>query len=549
MKSTGLISRQSMFTALTLFFTASFALTLWMAFYVPVYGDEIAWKLFSNRQFVDHGKLVYIFAQCDKGYWLDTPITWYPMQWLDSLIYGNASNDRLLRILGSMGFVLLLGSWTVILRSTSQLPWLICTLFVTVFFSFGITPFLMVFNRPELPLLLWLTLALMLSLWFDRHPLQTRTSKILLTLVFALIACLMTATHPKGLFFFPLLLLAWWRSVRWWPAVLPLLTVMAWTGFETNRIWSIRTSCEEYPGLSALLKSLTLRPNQLWQQPLDFMTGVFTNIKHSTQYISKMAFDAAYSADWLPAGGATFSKLSVVWVSQILVWLPIVLMTIVIVWNTINLVTSTTRDRRFWPFASLIFLSLMMIMSFQTAKNFYEPSLIWPLILLVTIYSFHGTQNNTEIANSQRIVRWVLPTLLIASLLSGYMRYELFFHHAQSWQIKQSQDHSLKINELQQFAQNQCGIEPHTPNLALSLVAYGSFWEHPKPIILDYSTGWWATEANFAQTMHKREAGGLVAECRDLPPEIKPFAKRQGKNCCVSGHDLRNLINLPSTQK
>jgi hypothetical protein len=407
----------------------------------------------------------------------------------------------------------------------------------------------MVFNRPEMPLLIWLTLALLLALWFDRHPLQTRTSKVLVTLVFALIACLMTATHPKALFFFPLILFAWWRSVKWLPTILPLLAVMTWTGFETKQIWSIRTSCDEYPGLSALLKGLTLRPKQLWQQPLEFIAGAFTNLKHSTQYVTKMAFDVAYSGDWLPAGGATFSKLSVVWVSQILVWLPIILVTLVIVFNGVNLITSKSRDRRFWPFASLVFLSLMVIMSFQTAKNFYEPSLIWPLILLVAIYSFQDTKNNAEQAYGQRIIRWVLPTLLIASLLSGYMRYELFFNHAQTWRVKQSQDSSLKINELQQFAQNQCGIEPNAPNLALSLVAYGSFWKHPKPIILDYSAGWWATEANFAQTMHKREAGGLVAECRDLPPETRPFAKRQGKNCCVSGQDLRNLINLPSTQK
>lgn len=104
MKFSGLLAKKSLFFIITLLFTASFVTSLWMALYVPIYDDETVWKLLSSRLFIDQGKLIYLFAQCNRGYWLDMPLTWYPMHWLDSIIYGDASNPALLRTMGWLGF-------------------------------------------------------------------------------------------------------------------------------------------------------------------------------------------------------------------------------------------------------------------------------------------------------------------------------------------------------------------------------------------------------------------------------------------------------------
>ncbi len=543
MKFSGLLAKKSLFFIITLLFTTSFAVTLLIAFYVPIYDDETAWKLLSNRHFVDQGKLVYLFAQCNQGYWLDMPLTLYPMQWLDSVIYGDASNPALLRTTGWLGFLALMGSWVVILRTTSKLSWLTCALFIAAFFSFGVTPFVMVFNRPEQPLLIWLTILLLITLWFDSRPLKTRFSKALITALFALLSCLMAATHPKGLFFFPLILLAWWRCVRWWPANLPLLGVMGWAAFETKHIWYLRTACEEFPGLSGMLKMLTLRPKQLWQEPFKFIDGVLTNLHNSTQYISQMAFNKSYISDWLPPIENTFNQTSIAWVSPLLIWLPIVFVMTIVLLNLAHHAYSKPRGIPYWPIAAFLLLSLLVIMSFQTAKNFYESTLIWPLLLLIALYTFKGSEQ----VWSKHFIRWALPILLIAATVSGYVRYELFFAPAKTWH--QARGKPVNVEALQRFAKTQCNIEASTPNLALGFLAYAAFYQHPKPILLTYSSGWWGTEANFAQTMSKRKAGGLVARCKDLPEETKALAKQQGQFCCVSGADLRNLINTQPIQK
>jgi hypothetical protein len=545
MKSTGLLTKQCLFVIIALLFTASFAMSLWMAFYVPIYGDETAWKVFTNRLFIDQSKLVYLFAQCNRGYWLDMPLTWYPMQWLDSMIYGEASNPAFLRTMGWLGFVALMVSWVVILRTTSKLSWLTCSLFITVFFSFGVTPFVMVLNRPEQPLLIWLTVLLLIMLWFDARPLKSYFSKALITALLALLSCLMATTHPKGLFLFPIILFAWWRCVRWWPTSLPLLGVMGWTAFETKHIWYLRTACDEFPGLGKLLRGLTLRPKELWQDPFKFLGGVLTNLQNSMQYVSQMAFNKSYASNWLPSVETAFNETSVAWVSQIIIWLPIVLVTMIIILNIAHHAKSKPHGIHYWPIAVFLLLSLLVIMSFQSAKNFYESALIWPLLLLIAIYTFKGS----ELDWSKRFLRWVLPILLIAAILSGYMRYELFFTPAKKWQQTQAQDEPFNIDELQRFAKSQCKIEANTPNLVLDFLSYAAFYQHPKPIFLDFSSGWWAKEASFAQTMSKREAGGLVARCEELPDETKVLAKQQGQFCCVSGAALRNLINTQPIQK
>lgn len=532
---------KGVFITITLLFLVTSVVTLWMAFYVPIYEDEIAWKAFSNRLFVDQGKLVYIFAQCNKGYWLDMPITWYPMQWIDSMVYGNASKPELMRQIGWAFFILLMACWTLILRVTSKLPVLICLLFVVVFFSFGVTPFVMVFNRPEQPLLIWLTVILLLTLWIDHHPLKSRLSQVLITALFALLSCLLAATHPKGLFFFPLVLFAWWRCVKWWLPGIPLMGVMAWTALQTKHIWFLRTSCEEYPGLTTTLQKLTLRPKQLWREPLEFIGNALNNLQTSTRYISQMQFEASYPSQWLPHVTEAYARLSIVWISEILVWLPIVLIVAVIALNLAHI--TKERGKVYWPIALCLLLSLLIIMSFQTAKNFYESALIWPVLLLVTIYTFEGSHR----AWSQRLIKWVLPVLLVTAVLSGYLRYELFAQPAQAWQLDRQTDKTAAMQSLQRFAQNQCQITPDTPNLVLGFGSYASFWQHRKPIFLTYSSGWWGAEANFAQIMQSRQAGGLVAQCKDLPPETKPFAKSQGQYCCVSGADLRNLANVAPT--
>lgn len=557
MKYSVLLTRRSLFIALALLFSVAFAVTMWMAFYTPIYEDEMAWKIFSNRLFVDQGKLIYLFAQCNRGYLLDMPLTWFPMQWLDSVIYGNASNPALMRILGWIWFIVLVVCWASMLRMTSKLSTPSCILFVTAFFSFGVTPFAMVLNRPEQPLLIWLTVALLLTFWHDRHPLKTYVGKTIVTGFFALLICLIGATHPKGLFLFPLIAFVWWRCVKWWPASFPLFGVMIWTALETKQIWFLRTGCEEYPGLSTMLQNLTLRPNQIWLEPAEFMRDALTNLLNATQYISQMQFDTQYISDWLPPAGELFKRLPNVWVSQILIWLPIVVVFILMIINVAestrqslyarsqSKVTSKRRLPARWAIALLLSFSLLVIMGFQTAKNFYESSFIWPLILLIAIFSFQHAQQ----ALGQKFVRWVLPILLIAAIISGYFRFELFFQPALQWQSERHHDWQAEQKSLQSFAKNQCDITPDTKNLVLGFSNYGAFWQHQLPILLTYSAGWWGIEANFAQTMSKRQAGGLVAECKDLPKETQAFAKQQGHYCCVSGANLRNLVNIQVNQK
>ena len=96
---------RTLYAVLALAFVGSFLLTLWMVFYFPVYTDEIFWKLMIARLETDHGKLVYLFAQCSEGQWIDAPLTWYPAMSINSWLYEDASQPWRLRVYGWFFFL------------------------------------------------------------------------------------------------------------------------------------------------------------------------------------------------------------------------------------------------------------------------------------------------------------------------------------------------------------------------------------------------------------------------------------------------------------
>lgn len=523
------------FTGLAFVFAVSFALTMWMAFHVPIYSDEPEWKLIGSRILLDAGKLIYLFPACDASQWLDTPLTWYPTRLLDALIYQDASNPFQLRIFGTILFFVLLAAWTTILHITSRLPLASSGLFVISYFSFGVLPFLMVFNRPEQSLLIWLTGGLFAMLWFDKHRVSGLAGKCLLTAFFALLACVIAATHPKGLFFFPVLLLAWWRPVKSLPLGLGLLGVMAWTALETVQIWQVRTVCAESPWLTNILQTLSLQPQQLMHNPGEFFGAGKANLAAFVSYVRGIQFQADYQSMWLPATPHVSSSLPIGVLINALAWLPLIVAAIML---TVNLIRQlSTRQASRTPVALMLALTLTMLVLLQSNKNFYEAGVVFPLVLLVCLFTFTP---DDEGAPNRLVSHLLLPVMLVGASVAGYARYDLFWDHAQKWRADRTHG-PIDNASLRSFVQEQCGISDASENLLLSSETYPAFWQHRRPMFLPYVTGWWATGTDYKQTLAKRDPGGLITSCQGVPTEMTGIIKESRGYCCASAADLKQF--------
>ena len=520
--------------ALTFLFLASFLLTMWMAFFVPLYGDEPAWKLIGARLFIDTGKLLYFFPQCSAGQWIDIPLTWYPARLLDTWIYQDASNPWLLRNIGWLLFCVLLASWTAILHITSRMSLLNSGLFVTSFFSFGVLPFLMVFNRPEQSLLVWLTAGFCVMLWFEKHRVGGLAGKCALTAVFALIACFIGATHPKGLFFFPVIFLAWWRPVKSLPLSLPLLAVMSWAALDTTHVWQMRTTCAESPWLTKIFQSLNLQPQQLFQDPQGFFDAGKANLQAFRSYVESVQFKSKYQTTWLPDAPQVSQSLVTGVLINTLVWLPLL---VALLFTALNLAFQTIRRQAgWWRITLMLALALTALMFLQSNKNFYEAGIVLPIVLLVCIFSFTP---NSELPN-RLLIRVLLPLMMFAGALSSYVRFNLFWPETLAW-AEQRATGNADIATLRSFALDQCGITDTSENLVLDLPTYHAFWQHRHPSFLTFFAGWWGTGTKYEQTLAKQNPGGMVISCKDIPAELAGFTKRQGDYCCASAANLKKF--------
>jgi hypothetical protein len=527
---------RTLYAVLALAFVLSFLSTLWMVFYFPVYGDEIFWKLMIARLETDHGKLVYLFAQCSEGQWIDAPLTWYPAMLIHSWLYEDASHPWRLRVHGWFFFLVLLTLWTCLLKRRAGLGVTDAFLAVSAFLSVGVLPFLLVYARPEQPLLLLITLSLLVTLYKAPANRLSWPIGFLVALSFALVATLLAAIHPKGMFLFPALLVLAWRQLKSWPLLLLLVLVLGWTAYDTSQVWQLRTTCPEFPGLMAVLRGLTLQPGVLLSNPLTFIQQGWSNVLDFGVYVRSLQFQDKYFVDWLPAGQSGVMSSQARSIANILLWTPLLVAVLVIALNWLFDRRPRGRvDHLLW---FSILLSLASIAVLQTQKNFYEVSIVFPLVLLLTIFSF-----GRPVSQSNRGgVRIIIAVLMLAALLSGILREERFGEFVSDWRQARLQQVEMidhQNQDLRDFARKECGIEDNAQRLVLDKDTYQAFWNHEQPIFLDYASGWWAAESHVRDTFRKRRVEGLVGLCTNIPESDRSRAIEFGSYCCMSADALR----------
>lgn len=527
---------RALYALLTLAFVLSFLSTLWMVFYFPVYGDELFWKLMIARLETDHGKLVYLFAQCSEGQWIDAPLTWYPAMLIHSWFYEDASHPWRLRIHGWFIFLFLLALWTCLLKRLTGLGVIDAFLAVSAFLSVGVLPFLMVYARPEQPLLLLITLILLVTLYKAPANRLSWPIGLLVTLSFALVGMLLAATHPKGMFLFPVLLVLAWRQLKSWPLLVLLVLILGWTAYDTSQVWQLRTTCPEFPGLMSVLRGLTLQPGVLLSNPLIFIHQGWSNVLDFGVYVRSLHFQDQYVADWLPAGKGGMMSTQARSVANILLWIPLLVAVLVMALNW--LFDRRPRGRVDLLLWFSILLPLVSIVVLQTQKNFYEVSIVWPLVLLLAIFSFGRSVSESNRGG----VRIIIAVLMLVAILSGILREERFGEFVPGWRQARLQQVEMMDHQnqgLRDFARKECGVEGSAQRLVLDKDTYQAFWNHEQPIFLDYASGWWATESNIRETFRKRRVQGLVALCTNIPELDRSRAIEFGIYCCMSADALR----------
>ena len=93
---------------LLLLVIAAFALNYELAFRIPIYIDEVGWKILHARYFLDKHVSVTLFPQCRTSFSLSRPLVFILPSFFESFIYGDLTNLLKLRI-GSLLYLTQIG--------------------------------------------------------------------------------------------------------------------------------------------------------------------------------------------------------------------------------------------------------------------------------------------------------------------------------------------------------------------------------------------------------------------------------------------------------
>ncbi len=539
-----------------------FCITLALSFFVPVYTDEISIKIALSRAPFDDFILTSLYPQCGaSSYALPIPLTWTPSALIYGLLYGNVAEPTYVRISGVSMFALWLGmlAWFIRRNLDEGIRSLHISAGLVSLVSVGVLPFLLVLSRSEQALFVGITFISILPMAVAQGRPKSHWGWALLSMLFLLAVSFMFYSHPKTSFLIPLMVVSAlylaMLSRRVWVGAI-LLGGLVWTSYENLLFWPRRLHCSDAPFLDGILKSHSLVPSLSGTSLVDFLHHGLSNLLASKEYVRNVLFHARYQSDWLPfkdesrldALSAVLNVgISVIYVALAGYILVLLAERLRADWHDRKLTVQTTV-----PVALLA--GIVVTSFFMVSKNFYESSLILPLLLLLFALLLPSV---AESVRWRRLHSYMFVFLLVVSILSQMNLIRVFATYvphqwgesgqvAGQW-LSVSASNFAKARKEVVEAASRCAIKPGeaNPHLVIDDVTYFVFHDAYRPFHALYIGPFWGRDiggdTNYLPFLNKNHSAGVIARCERLPPELRGLSTESGEYCCIGGQDIKRL--------
>ncbi|HVF83247.1 MAG TPA: hypothetical protein VM913_03635 [Sphingomicrobium sp.] len=530
---------------------AVLACTLLLGLLIPVYTDEVAWR-FAARAALD-GVDRPVFVNCGANTLAVPPLFILALRNISAATNLTLADPIYVRLAGVAWAIVWLSAVLLLIRtiSRSHQERATLTLLAVSLLSLGTLPLVLVMSRPEQPVLLALTTAILIALsgQVSGDPPSVRKS-LAAAWGIALLGAVALAYHLKGVAYLPVFIACALLSSRGdagrfarWSSAAGLVVM----GAIAARYWIDRFKCPNDAVLARLLAEHSIAAGSLDASGL---AGRIAAASNPLSYVGLIVPRGRSGSDWLPPVSVT----PLDWILAI--GIPFAWFAGIALAAACLVRAATSQRHGALPMRLLVLgVTIVVVLAVwgftQVHRNFYEAGLFLPMLLIAIILLVRGAnlpENALSKVGRAAAVAAALGAFSQLVVISKYMP-SLLGSARQAGYID-AQRHSISpfgyaALEQQIIATGKlCGIDPQQRlrSLLIDDLTYFAYMRSYRPLHHLGIVSIWNGEIRDPLAYLKQQgSSGAVLGCKYLSPEMRAGAKQSGEFCCLGASDLTDL--------
>jgi hypothetical protein len=523
---------------------AAFCIAVLTGLFVPVYTDEIGWRLQERAGLDGIDKLFN--ALCGPTSMVAPPLWMMPARYYSAFWNVEFPSPLYTRISGIIYALV----WSVLLAlmvrriAPNGERYRILTTLAFAMMTIGLTPWLLIWSRPEQPILICLTAALWISVkGWDKPVVARKWRGSVAALAIVCLSSVAVSYHLKAVFLAPVFVACVMLSNRSRDTLALRFAAAATTLIMTAdgaRYWIARLRC---PAQSAYLSSQNLGSDLVAAKSMHeagvILLAMVGNI-NPFPYIGRTAPRPNPMSAWLVELQINIGSTVIWWVAITFLWSLVALFAA----NTYIRQAKVSRLYIAEPrliIACTLLISMTGWIATQVIRNDYEAALIVPMLLMILLLVLSCEAASRQIIDNVRVVALAATFgALVSMILVGYIfgTSLMSASHQQGYIERQPYSiaafgYDLMRKRIQKLA-DQCGIVAgNSRNLILDDLTYFTFMTNPMP---DHVGGFGEKPAPVLSLdyLRVRRSEGVIATCSKLPDGLRARAKSDGELCCLA---------------
>lgn len=526
-----------------------FIASLLLGLFLPVYTDEIGWR-FNMRAAIDGVDKLYSDG-CGVNTLQRPPFFIMPARYYSALFNGLFPDPFYVRLSGILYALVWTALLLVFVRRLAPEPReriALSTLAIGLM-ALGVMPLLLVWSRPEQPILLAAIGALLIAWadWSDPERATAPRRAWLRSLGIVALVVIAASYHLKGLFLVPLFLtcLAFasrgpgTRAPRWIAAGLIAAVTLA-----SLRYWTQRMACPDDAILAGIYSRHSLGVGLLQAGSLsDAAAAIGKLIGNATPwtFFGAVAPKPNPMSNWLPRDQVD-AETWIIWRQGLTaLWSAAA---VLLTWCLAATSLRAWRARRLDKRAIVAWTLVAAVVGWtatQMARNIYDASFVLPCAMLAVVIGLAGHRAG----EARRAIDGLVVVIAVCGLASSVAVAAIYGpalldRVGQSYVAGQGFSQSAfgyaRTRRDIESAARLCGMsDPHRQRaLMIDDVTYFAMMPAPLPQHVLGVTGYWKGEIDDPVAyLRSRGSTGIIAGCHHLPPALLAQAKRQGEICCI----------------